>query len=70
MHWKAGPGKSVAVVGLGGLGHVAVKLANAMGAYVTAISRSTNKEADARAMGAKDYLANSISLNPDCKRAF
>ncbi len=61
MHWKAGPGKSVAVVGLGGLGHMAVKLANAMGAHVTAISRSTNKKADAIAMGAKEYLATSDS---------
>ncbi len=59
MHWQAGPGKSVAVVGLGGLGHMAVKLANAMGANVTAISRSLNKKTDAEAMGAKDYLATS-----------
>jgi len=61
MHWKAGPDKSVAVVGLGGLGHMAVKLANAMGASVTAISRSTNKKTDAIAMGAKEYLATSDS---------
>jgi uncharacterized zinc-type alcohol dehydrogenase-like protein len=58
-HWNAGPGKSVAVVGLGGLGHMAVKIANAMGATVTVISRTTNKKADAQAMGAKDYLATS-----------
>ena len=61
MHWKAGPGKSVAVVGLGGLGHMAVKQASAMGANVTAISRSANKKADALAMGAKEYLATSDS---------
>ena len=61
MHWQAGPGKSVAVVGLGGLGHMAVKLANAMGANVTAISRSASKKADALAMGAKEYLATSDS---------
>lgn len=59
VHWKAGPGKAVAVVGLGGLGHMAVKLANAMGATVTVVSRSLNKKADAEAMGAKDYLATS-----------
>ena len=59
MHWQAGPGKSVAVVGLGGLGHMAVKLASAMGANVTAISRSASKKTDAEAMGAKDYLATS-----------
>ena len=62
MHWQAGPGKAVAVVGLGGLGHMAVKLANAMAANVTAISRSANKKADAIAMGAKEYLATSDSL--------
>jgi alcohol dehydrogenase (NADP+) len=59
MHWKAGPGKSVAVVGLGGLGHMAVKIANALGARVTAISRSLSKKPDAEKMGAKDYLATS-----------
>ncbi|MBN8660741.1 MAG: NAD(P)-dependent alcohol dehydrogenase [Candidatus Obscuribacter phosphatis] len=59
-HWQAGPGKSVAVVGLGGLGHVAVRLAVAMGAKVTVVSRSLNKKADAAAMGAVDYIATSI----------
>jgi len=59
IHWKAGPGKSIAVVGLGGLGHMAVKLANALGARVTAISRSLSKKSDAEAMGAKEYLATS-----------
>jgi uncharacterized zinc-type alcohol dehydrogenase-like protein len=59
MHWQAGPGKAVAVVGVGGLGHMGVKLASAMGATVTAISRSLNKKADAEAMGAQDYLATS-----------
>ncbi len=57
VHWKAGPGKFVAVVGLGGLGHMAVKIANAMGAHVTVISRTLNKKADAEKMGAKDYIA-------------
>ena len=59
VHWQAGPGKSVAVVGFGGLGHVAVKIANALGARVTAMSRTLSKKADAEAMGAKDYLATS-----------
>ncbi|CAN5551657.1 NAD(P)-dependent alcohol dehydrogenase [soil metagenome] len=59
VHWKAGPGKSVGVVGLGGLGHMAVKIACALGADVTVISRSFNKKADAEAMGAKDYIATS-----------
>ena len=58
-HWKAGPGKSVAVVGLGGLGHMAVKIAKAMGSEVTVISRSMNKKADAEQMGATGYVASS-----------
>lgn len=57
-HWKAGPGKKVAVMGLGGLGHMAVKIAVAMGAEVTVLSHSENKRADALAMGAK-YFVNS-----------
>lgn len=57
VHWKAGPGKAVAVVGLGGLGHMGVKIAHAMGADVTVISRTNNKKADAEKMGAKDYVA-------------
>ncbi|AKE57884.1 NAD(P)-dependent alcohol dehydrogenase [Citrobacter farmeri] len=51
-HWKVGPGSQVAVVGLGGLGHMAIKLAKALGAEVTLFSRSPNKEADARRLGA------------------
>ena len=45
-HWNAGPGKQVAVVGLGGLGHMAVKLAKAMGAEVTVLSQSLRKQED------------------------
>ncbi|MDQ2781219.1 NAD(P)-dependent alcohol dehydrogenase [Lapillicoccus sp.] len=55
--WGAGPGRSVAVVGLGGLGHMAVKLAAAMGADVTVLSRSSAKQDDATQLGATDYLA-------------
>ncbi len=58
-HWKAGPGKKVGVIGLGGLGHMAVKIANAMGAEVSVMSRSRNKEADAKRLGAKNYYAMS-----------
>jgi len=56
-HWKAGPDKKVGVIGLGGLGHMAVKIAKAMGAEVSVISRSRNKEADARRLGAAHYFA-------------
>lgn len=51
-HWKVGPGSRVAVVGLGGLGHMALKLAKALGAEVTLFTRSKGKEADARRLGA------------------
>ncbi|NMP26741.1 NAD(P)-dependent alcohol dehydrogenase [Rahnella sp. SAP-1] len=51
-HWKVGKGSKVAVVGLGGLGHMALKLAKALGAEVTLFSRSPGKEQDARRLGA------------------
>ncbi|MBP2161678.1 MULTISPECIES: NAD(P)-dependent alcohol dehydrogenase [Asticcacaulis] len=58
-HWNAGPGKSVAIVGLGGLGHMGVKFARALGAEVTVISQSLSKKDDALAMGADHYYASS-----------
>jgi len=58
-HWNAGPGKRVAVVGLGGLGHVAVKLAHAMGAEVTVLSQSLKKQEDGLRLGADAYYATS-----------
>ncbi len=56
-HFGAGAGSEVAVVGLGGLGHVAVKLARAMGARVTVLSSSPSKRGDAIALGAHDFAA-------------
>jgi uncharacterized zinc-type alcohol dehydrogenase-like protein len=56
--WNVGAGSRVGVIGLGGLGHMAVKLAVAMGAEVTVISRSKNKESDAQAIGAKGILVS------------
>jgi uncharacterized zinc-type alcohol dehydrogenase-like protein len=58
-HWNAGPGKQVAIVGLGGLGHMAVKIAHAMGAEVTVLSQTLNKEEDGLRMGADHYYATS-----------
>ena len=57
--WNVGPGTSVGVVGLGGLGHMAVKIAHAMGADVTLISHSAHKEEDARKLGAQHFLLSS-----------
>ncbi|WAP50777.1 NAD(P)-dependent alcohol dehydrogenase [Arthrobacter sp. ATA002] len=58
-HWNAGPGKRVAVVGMGGLGHMAVKIAVAMGADVTVLSQTLSKQEDGLRFGAKDYYATS-----------
>ncbi|HKU30422.1 MAG TPA: NAD(P)-dependent alcohol dehydrogenase [Arthrobacter sp.] len=58
-HWGAGPGKKVAVVGLGGLGHMAVKLAHALGAEVTVLSQSLKKMEDGLKLGADKYYATS-----------
>jgi uncharacterized zinc-type alcohol dehydrogenase-like protein len=57
-HWQAGPGKKVGIVGIGGLGHMGIKLAHAMGAHVVAFTTSDSKRGDARALGA-DEVANS-----------
>jgi alcohol dehydrogenase (NADP+) len=58
-HWNAGPGVRVAVVGLGGLGHMAVKFAHSFGAHVTVLSQSLRKKDDGLALGADDYRATS-----------
>ncbi len=58
-HWHAGPGKNVAIVGLGGLGHMGVKLAHAMGAQVTILSQSLRKQEDGKRMGADHFYATS-----------
>jgi uncharacterized zinc-type alcohol dehydrogenase-like protein len=57
--WGADAGKKVAVVGLGGLGHMAVKLAHAMGAEVTVLSQSLKKQEDGLNLGADEYYATS-----------
>ncbi|THF83336.1 NAD(P)-dependent alcohol dehydrogenase [Cohnella fermenti] len=58
-HWGAAPGKKVAVIGLGGLGHMAVKLAHAMGAEVTVLSQTLKKREDGLKLGADHYYATS-----------
>jgi uncharacterized zinc-type alcohol dehydrogenase-like protein len=55
IHWKAGPGKKVGIIGLGGLGHIGVKMAHTLGAEVTVLSHSRNKQDEARTLGA-DYF--------------
>jgi uncharacterized zinc-type alcohol dehydrogenase-like protein len=57
--WGAGPGKRVAIVGLGGLGHMAVKIAHALGAEVTVLSQSLKKQEDGLRLGADEYYATS-----------
>jgi alcohol dehydrogenase (NADP+) len=58
-NWKVGPESSVAVAGLGGLGHMGVKFAAALGAKVTVLSHSDSKENDAKAFGATDFVNTS-----------
>ncbi len=58
-HWKVGPGSKVAVVGMGGLGHLAVKIAAAMGAEVTVLSQTLSKQEDGLRFGASHYFATS-----------
>jgi uncharacterized zinc-type alcohol dehydrogenase-like protein len=67
-HWNATKGKSVAVVGMGGLGHLAVQLASAMGAEVTVLSHSLTKEADGKRFGAAAYYATSDPATFDALR--
>lgn len=58
-HWKACPGKKVAIIGLGGLGHIGVKIAHVLGAEVTVLSHSLKKQEEAKKMGADNYYATS-----------
>jgi len=58
-HWQAGPGKRVGIIGLGGLGHMGVKIGHAMGAEVTVLSQSLKKQADGKRLGADHFLATS-----------
>jgi len=57
-HWNAGPGKKVGIVGIGGLGHMGIKLARAMGAHVVAFTTSENKRQDAHDLGAHEVVVS------------
>jgi uncharacterized zinc-type alcohol dehydrogenase-like protein len=57
-HWNVGPGKKVGIVGIGGLGHMGVKLAHAMGAHTVAFTTSESKREDARALGADEVIVS------------
>ena len=61
-HWKVGPGHKVGVVGIGGLGHMGIKLAHAMGAHVVAFTTSESKREAAKALGAHEVV---VSRNAD-----
>ncbi len=56
-HWKAGPGKKVGIIGMGGLGHMGVKIAHALGAEVTVLSQSLSKQEDGKKFGASHFYA-------------
>jgi uncharacterized zinc-type alcohol dehydrogenase-like protein len=57
-HWRVGPGKKVGIVGIGGLGHMAVKLAKAMGAHVVVFTTSPSKKEDAKRLGADEVVVS------------
>jgi len=57
-HWNAGPGKTVGIVGIGGLGHMGIKLARALGAHVVAFTTSESKREDAHALGAHEVVVS------------
>jgi len=61
-HWQVGPGKKVGVVGIGGLGHMGIKIAHAMGAHVVAFTTSESKREAAKALGADEVV---VSRNPE-----
>jgi uncharacterized zinc-type alcohol dehydrogenase-like protein len=61
-HWKVGPGMKVGIVGIGGLGHMGIKLAHAMGAHTVAFTTSDTKREDAKSLGADEVI---VTRNPE-----
>ena len=66
-HWQAGPGKTVGVLGIGGLGHLAIKIAKAMGAHVVVFTTSQSKVEDAKRLGADEAV---LSTDPNQMRKY
>jgi uncharacterized zinc-type alcohol dehydrogenase-like protein len=69
-HWRVGKGHKVGILGLGGLGHMAVKFASAFGAEVTMLSTSPSKEADAKKLGAHKFVLTSKKENTKPLRGY
>lgn len=68
-HWKAGPGKHIGIIGMGGLGHMAIKIAKAMGATVTVFTTTESKAADANRLGADNVvLSTNKKQMKDCPK--
>lgn len=61
-HWEAGPGKNVGIIGIGGLGHMAIKIAKAMGAYITVFTTSQSKADDAKRLGADNIVLSTDAV--------
>ncbi len=67
-HWGAGPGKKVGIVGIGGLGHMGIKLAHALGAHTVAFTTSESKKADALKLGADEVIVSKNEEAPARRR--
>jgi uncharacterized zinc-type alcohol dehydrogenase-like protein len=67
-HWNVGPGKKVGIVGIGGLGHVGIKIAKAMGAHVVAFTTSESKFAEAKRLGADEVVLSKDQVQMDAYR--
>jgi uncharacterized zinc-type alcohol dehydrogenase-like protein len=71
-HWQAGPGKKVGIVGIGGLGHMGIKIAKAMGAHVVVFTTSPDKIEDAKRLGADEVVlstdAEQMDAHAKCQR--
>lgn len=69
-HWKAGPGKKIGIIGIGGLGHIAIKIAKAMGAYVVVFTTSASKMADAKNLGADEAVLSTDAAQMKAQSGF